>query len=231
MGTGKMEANPFVIADAGKCIGCKACELACFAVHNRENGVSAAVGTITIPVIPRLYVTKAGRSAAPVQCRHCENAPCAAACPVGAIRQENGAILIDEERCIGCKACALACPFGAIAGQIVFARPGSAAERTFGAYRTRRGAQAAAGRQQMRPVPKLCAAAHMGRSGGPNARRRHGGGSGRIAACRPDAGAGARGRRGVSRLRGRLSGRRAVLGNGKPERTVRPFPDLKAMPF
>lgn len=110
----KVAANPFVIADAGKCIGCKACELACFAVHNRSNGVSAAVGTVTIPVIPRLYVIKAGSFRAPVQCRHCENAPCAAACPVQAIRQEHGSILIAEERCIGCKACALACPFGAI---------------------------------------------------------------------------------------------------------------------
>ncbi|MFD1774955.1 4Fe-4S dicluster domain-containing protein [Paenibacillus rhizophilus] len=110
----KERPNSFVIAEAGKCIGCKACELACFTVHNQDNGVAASVGTVTIPVLPRLYVIQTDSFTMPLQCRHCENAPCAGVCPVQAIRQEDGAILIDEDRCIGCKACAVACPFGAV---------------------------------------------------------------------------------------------------------------------
>ncbi|MNC29075.1 Iron-sulfur protein [compost metagenome] len=106
--------SSLVIAEAAKCIGCKACELACFAVHNRDNGVGTAVGTVTMPVLPRLYVIRTDSFTMPVQCRQCENAPCAGACPVQAIRQEDGVIVIDAEACIGCKACALACPFGAI---------------------------------------------------------------------------------------------------------------------
>ncbi|AIQ69301.1 4Fe-4S dicluster domain-containing protein [Paenibacillus graminis] len=107
-------SNSLVIAEAAKCIGCKACELACFAVHNRDNGVGTAVGTVTMPVLPRLYVIRTDSFTMPVQCRQCENAPCAGACPVQAIRQQDGVIAIDAEACIGCKACALACPFGAI---------------------------------------------------------------------------------------------------------------------
>lgn len=232
MGTGKMEANPFVIADAGKCIGCKACELACFAVHNRENGVSAAVGTITIPVIPRLYVTKAGRSAAPVQCRHCENAPCAAACPVGAIRQENGTILIDEERCIGCKACALACPFGAIALVKSYSHGREVLQSGLSAH-TERGAE---------PKPRLvaskcdlcqsCAPLHtwaevagQTQGGAMEAGAVESRPAGRT--LEPGAAEAAASPACVAACPvGALS-----LVTGKPERTVRPFPDLKAMPF
>ena len=50
----------------------------------------------------------------PVQCRHCEDAPCAKGCPINAIKNEDNSIIIDEEICIGCKACVVACPFGAI---------------------------------------------------------------------------------------------------------------------
>jgi electron transport protein HydN len=107
-------ASSFVVADGGQCIGCKACELACFAVHGQAGGAGASVGTVSVPVVPKLYVVRTGDAYVPVQCRHCENAPCAHACPVKAIRQEDGVVMIDEERCIGCTSCVLACPFGAI---------------------------------------------------------------------------------------------------------------------
>ncbi|MBK5960045.1 hydrogenase [Rhodoplanes elegans] len=97
--------NRFVIADPGRCIGCNTCMAACTAVH-RGQGLQAH---------PRLHVTRTAEATAPVVCRHCEDAPCARVCPVGAIVRADGAVLIDEKTCIGCKMCALACPFGAIA--------------------------------------------------------------------------------------------------------------------
>jgi len=52
----------------------------------------------------------------PVICRHCDKAPCMEACPEGAIIRDSktNAVIILQEKCMGCRACISACPFGAI---------------------------------------------------------------------------------------------------------------------
>ncbi|GMO36766.1 MAG: 4Fe-4S dicluster domain-containing protein [Termitinemataceae bacterium] len=112
----------FVLADSGKCTGCKACELACFSGHLSKKALT--VGNITTPVTPRLYLARGTPSATqaadsrpacmPVQCHHCEDAPCLRSCLTGAIERVDGVVVINERRCIGCRNCALACPFGAV---------------------------------------------------------------------------------------------------------------------
>jgi sulfite dehydrogenase (quinone) subunit SoeB len=51
----------------------------------------------------------------PKSCLHCENAACVTVCPTGASfkRAEDGIVLVEESKCIGCGLCAWACPYGA----------------------------------------------------------------------------------------------------------------------
>lgn len=109
------EFGLFVSTDPSKCSGCKACELACFQSHNiKSNKVGKTVGTVTVPVVPKLFVTITDKASMPIQCKHCENAPCKAVCKQNAISRVKGQVVVDEAKCIGCKDCLMACPFGAV---------------------------------------------------------------------------------------------------------------------
>jgi electron transport protein HydN len=89
--------------------------MACFQSHNtKRNNVGRTVGTITVPVTPKLYVTVIETASMPIQCKHCENSPCKAVCKQQAIIRSGHQVLVDETKCIGCKDCLVACPFGAI---------------------------------------------------------------------------------------------------------------------
>lgn len=99
-------SNNRVIADSSRCIGCQTCMAACLEAHNIPGNIAQ----------PRLRVTRTYDISAPVACHHCEDAPCAKACPTGAVffDPENHRIGVDESKCIGCKSCVMACPFGAV---------------------------------------------------------------------------------------------------------------------
>jgi Fe-S-cluster-containing dehydrogenase component len=95
--------------DVDRCLGCEACLVAC----KSENEVpddryrlrmrEAVVGRFP-DLIGEFRLE---------QCFHCEDPPCVGVCPTGATHKtEEGLVLIDPEKCTGCKACVTACPYG-----------------------------------------------------------------------------------------------------------------------
>ncbi len=111
-----------MVIDLTRCFGCHACEVACKIANNNPaeldyNRVHTVAGTgQTDPVT---YDTASGTypncslAFLPMQCQHCENAPCVEACPTGATQKdpETGVVWVDEQQCIGCEACMTACPY------------------------------------------------------------------------------------------------------------------------
>jgi electron transport protein HydN len=103
--------NKLVIADPGKCIGCRTCEVACVLTHSAPDALLKLSPAF---FIPRLKLVKTSKVSTPVQCRQCEDAPCAKVCPTGALVNSHNSIQVNQARCIGCKNCVMACPFGAM---------------------------------------------------------------------------------------------------------------------
>ncbi|MFE8153000.1 4Fe-4S dicluster domain-containing protein [Brenneria goodwinii] len=102
--------NRFVIADSRKCIGCRTCEIACVLAHSDGKTSSLSPEHFS----PRLKVVKGLNISTTIQCRQCEDAPCATVCPNGAIIHADDCIKVQQEKCIGCKTCVVACPYGAM---------------------------------------------------------------------------------------------------------------------
>jgi carbon-monoxide dehydrogenase iron sulfur subunit len=97
------------------CLGCRSCELACAVEHSQSKLLHEAVREEPRPV-RRVKVGVTNGLPIPLQCRHCEDAPCLDACKSGAMhRDESGAILIERDRCVGCWMCIMVCPYGVVA--------------------------------------------------------------------------------------------------------------------
>jgi len=109
------KGNKVIMIDVEKCMACKSCEIACAVVHSKSGVLEESITERPKPQ-RRVTVEAVGEFAVPLQCRHCEDAPCIAVCPTAAIhrQQANGPVLIEQDRCIGCKFCLVVCPFGVI---------------------------------------------------------------------------------------------------------------------
>ncbi|MGB9601762.1 MAG: 4Fe-4S dicluster domain-containing protein [Verrucomicrobiia bacterium] len=100
-----------MVIDTRRCVGCRACVLACKAENKTPPGVSYTVVFEEIlenrPNDKPVFMTK--------PCFHCEHPPCTDVCPVSATykREQDGIVVVDYDRCIGCRYCMTACPYSA----------------------------------------------------------------------------------------------------------------------
>jgi tetrathionate reductase subunit B len=162
------------VVDTASCIGCGLCVVACKeenhiaeeAQYNRtwvERHVVTADGTLYVDSPEAGMYGFPAESTAPGAagktvdasffeprlCMQCEDSPCTAVCPVGATyRTEDGVILVDSRRCIGCGYCVVACPYGAryltpAGGDNPNDMPGVADKCTWCYHRISRGAKPA----------------------------------------------------------------------------------------
>lgn len=99
-----------MVIDAGKCIGCRTCVIACKA----ENGTPPNIYFADFMQMEEGKGPLTRRMHLPKLCMHCKDPLCLKACPNGATQQrEDGIVWIDQDKCMGCRACMEACPYEA----------------------------------------------------------------------------------------------------------------------
>jgi len=97
-----------MVVDLAKCKNARKCMKACQSAHQLKPEMHHLnVLEMEDPVRDTSYWM-------PKTCQHCDNPPCVSVCPVDAtFKRQDGIVLIDNERCIGCRFCVAACPYSA----------------------------------------------------------------------------------------------------------------------
>lgn len=116
----RAENSASMLYDSLKCVGCRACQVACKArselppeldatgLYEAPRDLSANTWTLI-----QLYQGESDSAFVKHQCMHCIDPACVSVCPVAALEKlESGPVVYHAERCIGCRYCMAACPFG-----------------------------------------------------------------------------------------------------------------------
>jgi len=112
------------IIDLTRCVGCHTCTVACIGENKTipSDVLLPMKGErLTAVKYRRVLERESGRypnvskDFVTMSCHHCERPACLESCPVDAItkRTSDGIVLIDQEKCNGCRYCVWACPYGA----------------------------------------------------------------------------------------------------------------------
>ena len=107
-----------LLYDSTKCIGCKACVVAC----REANGMptESSTGLWDDPTdlsgstrnVIRVYQAEGETAFMKAQCMHCTDPACVSACMLGALHKSDfGVVAYDKDTCVGCRYCQVACPF------------------------------------------------------------------------------------------------------------------------
>ena len=97
-----------MLINTKKCIGCYACRVAC----QHQNSLLPTEDFIRFEESETGTYPNVGIETVPMQCMHCEDAPCVSVCPTGAAYiGPDGIVGVDHGRCIGCLYCMAACPY------------------------------------------------------------------------------------------------------------------------
>ena len=115
-----------LVIDLNVCVGCHACVTSCKQWNTSgpagplsdlepygENPLGVFFNRVQTYEVGQFPQTQTVHF--PKSCLHCEEPPCVPVCPTGASykRKEDGIVLVDSDKCIGCKYCSWACPYGA----------------------------------------------------------------------------------------------------------------------
>ncbi len=115
-----------IFPDVEACIDCGGCVVACKRTWDREinnqridittmaEGQAGPQGANADKTGRLVAGENPGETSLPMQCYHCENAPCVSVCPTDALQKEaDGFVTVTEDLCVGCQYCLSGCPFGA----------------------------------------------------------------------------------------------------------------------
>lgn len=95
-----------MVIDLAKCKNLKKCQSACNHMHHLPSDHN------WVKVLPMQDSALAAPYWQPTTCMHCDEPPCVKVCPVDAtFKRQDGIVLIDSDRCIGCRFCMAACPY------------------------------------------------------------------------------------------------------------------------
>ena len=105
-----------IIPNEDLCMGCTLCQVYCTLAHSQTKDLVKAYRRETPKPQARIKLAFDKPLSLGLQCRHCDDPPCAIACLTGAMNldRETGRVVHDSAKCIGCWTCVMVCPFGAL---------------------------------------------------------------------------------------------------------------------